>query len=217
MSLAIFDLDNTLLAGDSDVLWGQYLVEKGIVDKEYYSSENQRFYDEYNNGTLNILEFLAFSLQPLSRHSMSQLNEWHNDFMENKIQEILLPKAFDLIESHRDKGDTLLIITATNRFVTEPIARLLKIPHLLATDPEIIDDNYTGLVAGIPCFQGGKVTRLNAWLKENNEDMKGSCFYSDSHNDLPLLELVDEAIAVDADDILQKVAKENGWKQISLR
>lgn len=217
MSLAIFDLDNTLLAGDSDVLWGQYLVEKGIVDKEYYSAENQRFYDEYNNGTLDILEFLAFSLKPLSEHSLSELNKWHQEFMANKIQEILLTKAFDLIKHHQEKGDTLLIITATNRFVTAPIAKLLSISHLLATDPEMIDNKYTGKVAGTPCFQEGKVTRLNAWLKENKLDLSGSCFYSDSHNDLPLLKLVDEPIAVDADETLTRYAEKNNWRQMSLR
>jgi len=217
LSLAIFDLDNTLLAGDSDVLWGQFLVEKGIVDKDYYSSENQRFYDEYNNGTLDIFDFLAFSLKPLSEHSIEQLDEWHKQFMSNKIQEILLPKAFELIKYHQEKGDTLIIITATNRFVTKPIAKLLNIPHLLATDPEIIDNKYTGRVAGVPCFQEGKVTRLQSWLDENDQDLVGSCFYSDSHNDLPLLKLVEKPVAVDADEALTAYAKKQNWRQMSLR
>lgn len=217
MSLAIFDLDNTLLGGDSDVLWGEYLVEKGIVDKEYYSAENQRFYDEYNNGTLDISEFLAFSLKPLSENPVSQLRQWHQEFMDTKIEAILLPKAFELVNFHKNKGDTLLIITATNRFVTEPISRLLGIPHLLATEPEIINNTYTGKVAGTPCFQAGKVTRLNSWLKDNNKNLQGSCFYSDSHNDLPLLKLVDEPVAVDADEMLTKVATEKNWRQMSLR
>ncbi|MDH5259560.1 MAG: HAD-IB family hydrolase [Gammaproteobacteria bacterium] len=217
MSLAIFDLDNTLLAGDSDVLWGQFLVEKGVVDENYYSAENQRFYDEYNNGTLDIFEFLAFSLKPLSENPVEELNQWHKEFMQRKIQSILLPKAFELIAHHKQKGDTLLIITATNRFVTAPIAELLGVPHLLATDPEQVDGNYTGKVAGVPCFQEGKVTRLNTWLTENDENLTGSCFYSDSHNDLPLLKLVNEPVAVDADKILQEYAAEHNWKTMSLR
>jgi len=217
LSLAIFDLDNTLLAGDSDVLWGQYLVEKGIVDKDYYSAENQRFYEEYNNGSLDILEFLAFSLKPLSEHPRKLLAQWHKEFIETKIQEILLPKAFDLIKMHKQKGDTLLIITATNRFVTEPIAELLGIPHLLATDPEMINDAYTGRVAGVPCFQEGKVTRLNSWLSNNNCNLNGSCFYSDSHNDLPLLKLVDRPVVVDADETLLEFAQNEGWEIMSLR
>lgn len=217
MSLAIFDLDNTLLGGDSDVLWGQFLVEKGIVDGAYYSAENQRFYAQYNAGTLDIFEFLAFSLKPLSEHPVSQLKLWHQEFMDTKIRDILLPKAFDLINSHKEKGDTLLIITATNRFVTEPVAALLGIPHLLATDPEWRDGKYTGRVSGVPCFQEGKVTRLQQWLKEHNKNLSGSCFYSDSHNDLALLKRVDEPVAVDADDKLAAVAKKENWRQISLR
>ncbi len=217
MSLAIFDLDNTLLAGDSDVLWGQFLVEKGIVDAEYYGNENQRFYDEYKNGTLDIMEFLAFSLKPLSEHPITDLHQWREAFMQEKIHEILLDKSFELINQHKENGDVLLIITATNRFVTEPIAKLLGIPHLLATDPEFIDNRYTGKVAGVPCFQEGKVTRLNSWLKENNENLDGSYFYSDSHNDLPLLKQVTTPVAVDADEILSQYAKENNWKTMSLR
>lgn len=217
MSLAIFDLDNTLLAGDSDVLWGRFLVEKGIVDAEYYGNENQRFYDEYNNGTLDIMEFLAFSLKPLSEHPLADLHQWREAFMQEKIHEILLDKSFELIDQHRKNGDVLLIITATNRFVTEPIAKLLGIPHLLATDPEFINNQYTGKVAGVPCFQEGKVTRLNSWLKENNENLDGSYFYSDSHNDLPLLQQVTTPVAVDADEILSQYAKENNWKTMSLR
>ena len=217
MSLAIFDLDNTLLAGDSDVLWGQFLVEKGIVDAEYYGNENQRFYDEYKNGTLDIMEFLAFSLKPLSEYPITDLHQWREAFMQEKIHEILLDKSFELINQHKENGDVLLIITATNRFVTEPIAKLLGIPHLLATDPEFINNRYTGKVAGVPCFQEGKVTRLNSWLKENNENLDGSYFYSDSHNDLPLLKQVTTPVAVDADEILSQYAKENNWKTMSLR
>ncbi|MDH3327504.1 MAG: HAD family phosphatase, partial [Gammaproteobacteria bacterium] len=169
------------------------------------------------NGTLDIYEFLAFSLKPLSEHPLEKLHQWRLEFMQNKIQDILLPKAIDLISKHKEIGDTLIIITATNRFVTEPIADLLGIPHLLATDPEMKNNAYTGKVAGEPCFQEGKVIRLNHWLKENNQNLEGSCFYSDSHNDLPLLKLVGEAIAVDADDILGDYATKHNWKTMSLR
>lgn len=217
MALAIFDLDNTLLAGDSDYLWGQFLIKKGIVEKTYYEAENQRYYDEYKLGTLNILEFLAFSLEPLSQHDMSDLDRWREEFLAYDIKQILLPKAFELIESHKQKGDELLIITATNRFVTQPIAKLLGIEHLLATEPAIENGRYTGQVEGVPCFQEGKVTRLNEWLLERKCSMEGSWFYSDSHNDLPLLKLVTHPVVVDPDEQLQSYAKQQQWSQISLR
>jgi len=217
LALAIFDLDNTLLAGDSDYLWGQFLIKKGIVEKTYYEAENQRYYDEYKLGTLNILEFLAFSLEPLSQHDMSDLDRWREEFLAYDIKQILLPKAFELIESHKQKGDELLIITATNRFVTQPIAKLLGIEHLLATEPAIENGRYTGQVEGVPCFQEGKVTRLNEWLLERKCSMEGSWFYSDSHNDLPLLKLVTHPVVVDPDEQLQSYAKQQQWSQISLR
>ena len=217
MALAIFDLDNTLLAGDSDYLWGQFLIKEGIVDKDHYEKENQRFYDEYKAGTLDIYEFLAFSLKPLSENETEKLHQLRQIFIDQEIQKILLPKAFELIKSHEDKNDTLMIITATNRFVTEPIAKLLGIDYLLATDPEIENGRYTGKVAGIPCFQDGKVKRLEAWLKTENISMEGSWFYSDSHNDLPLLKQVENPVAVDADDQLTTFAKEQNWPIITLR
>lgn len=217
MALAIFDLDNTLLAGDSDYLWGQFLINEQLVDRVFYEKENQRFYDEYNSGTLDIFEFLQFSLKPLSEHRAKFMHDLRIRFIEQDINKILLPKAFELIKSHAEKGDTLMIITATNRFVTEPIASLLGIPHLLATDPEVVNGEYTGKVAGIPCFQDGKVTRLNEWLIANNESLEDSWFYSDSHNDLPLLKLVTYPVAVDADDTLQEYAKNNDWPMMSLR
>lgn len=217
MALAIFDLDNTLLAGDSDYLWGQFLIKNGVVDKDHYEKENQRFYDEYKAGTLDIYEFLAFSLKPLSENETDKLRQLRQTFIEQEIQKILLPKAFDLIKSHADKNDTLLIITATNRFVTEPIAKLLGIKHLLATDPEVKNGRYTGEVAGTPCFQDGKVKRLEAWLKTEKVDMAGSWFYSDSHNDLPLLKQVTNPVAVDADEQLTAYAKAQNWPIITLR
>lgn len=217
MALTIFDLDNTLLAGDSDYLWGQYLVNNKIVDAQVYERENERFYREYREGRLDIFEFLAFSLAPLAQHSLEELYSWRYDFVEKTIKPIITAAAYDLVEKHRQQGDTLLIITATNRFVTEPISKLFGIENLLATDPEKTDTGYTGKVDGTPCFQGGKIERLNSWLAESGESMSGSVFYSDSHNDLPLLKKVDHPIAVDPDEKLRAYATDINWPIISLR
>jgi len=217
LSLAIFDLDNTLLADDSDYLWGCFLVELGVVDAELYESENQRFYDDYKTGSLDIFEFLSFSLKPLSMHDMDTLENWRSRFMSEVIHPLILPKAQALVESHRKKGDTLLIITATNRFVTAPIADAYGIENLLATDPEIVSGRYTGQVAGTPCFQEGKVSRLHDWLKTHQHTLEDSYFYSDSQNDLPLLKKVTHPVAVDADETLAAYATKNNWQQISLR
>lgn len=217
MTLAIFDLDNTLIGGDSDSLWGEFLVEKNVVDGEFYGSENQRFYEEYKAGTLDIFEFLRFSLKPIADNAIDDLLDLRSIFIQEKIQKILLPKANELLESHRKRGDTLLIITATNRFVTAPIAEMLGVEHLLATEPEMVNGQYTGNIEGTPCFQEGKVVRLQEWLKGCDENLEGSYFYSDSHNDLPLLKQVTTPVAVDADDILTEFAKENGWQRLSLR
>lgn len=217
MALAIFDLDNTLLAGDSDHFWGQFLATKGMVDGETYDKENQRFYDEYKLGQLDIYEFLAFSFEPLARIEPDILKTLHQEFMASQIVPIITRKSRELLDKHRQQGDTLLIITATNRFVTEPIAKELGVDHLLATDPEMLDGRYTGQVTGIPCFKEGKVTRLNAWLASTHLTMEGSWFYSDSLNDIPLLELVDNPVAVDPDDTLAQHAEMKGWPIISLR
>ncbi len=217
MSLAIFDLDNTLLGDDSDYLWGQFLIEQGLVDGEDYERENQRFYDAYRAGTLDIQEFLAFMLRPLAEHPLENLLAWRERFIEDKIRPILLPKALELLARHRDAGDTLLIITATNRFITAPIAELLDVPHLLATEVELADGRYTGRSFGIPCFQHGKVERLSEWLAETGHDLDQSWFYSDSHNDLPLLGRVRYPVAVDPDAVLAQHARERGWPIISLR
>lgn len=217
MSLAIFDLDNTLLGDDSDYLWGQFLVQQGLVDGDFYAKENKRFYDDYKSGTLDILEFLTFSLKPLSEHSREKLNALHRQFMQEVINPVMLPAAQLLLEKHRAQGDTLLIITATNRFITGPIAEALGVENLIATDPEIIDGHFTGRVDGTPCFQSGKVERLKIWLTARQENLANSWFYSDSHNDLPLLELVTYPVAVDPDDTLADRAHSKGWPIISLR
>ena len=217
MTLAIFDLDNTLLAGDSDHAWGEFLVEESIVDAEEYRQANDRFYEEYLNGEMDIMRYLSFALQPLARHDTEQLLAWREQFVAKKIQPMMLAKAKELLDSHRADGHTLMIITATNRFVTEPVAKLLDIDHLIATEPEMVNGRYTGEVAGIPSFQDGKVTRLNDWLESTGESLEGAWFYSDSHNDAPLLRKVDNPVAVDPDPTLEKIAKESGWKVMSLR
>jgi len=217
MSLAIFDLDNTLLGGDSDYLWGQFLVEQGLVDGEHYERENQRFYAAYEAGTLDIYQYQAFMLRPLAGRPLTELQAWRERFMEEKIQPILLPRADELLNQRRLAGDILLIITATNRFITAPIAERFGVPHLLATEPEIVDGRYTGRTVGIPCFQQGKVERLDAWLVETGGDLTDSWFYSDSHNDLPLLNRVTHPVAVDPDATLARHAQERGWPIISLR
>lgn len=217
MSLAIFDLDNTLIADDSDFLWGQFLVDHGIVDKAYYEAVNAKFYEEYKEGTLDIVEFLSFSLAPLAMHDAQQLYLWREAFVESTIKPITLAAAHTLVERHRAAGDTLVVVTATNRFVTEPIVKLYGIDHLLATTPEMKHGQYTGKFIGKPCFQEGKITHLQEWLAQTGHTLKGSYFYSDSHNDLPLLRQVENPIAVDPDDKLREVAQLAEWPIISLR
>nr|WP_320136268.1 HAD family hydrolase [uncultured Amphritea sp.] len=217
MSLAIFDLDNTLLNGDSDHAWGEFLCTKGIVDTQAYRQANDYFYQQYKSGTLDIVEFLEFALKPLSEHEPEVLEQLHQEFMQTTIAPMMLKKAATLLQKHRDQGDYLLIITATNRFVTGPIAALLGVDDTLATEPEMIDGRYTGKVSGTPCFQAGKVERLNAWLEQTGHSMEDSYFYSDSINDKPLLERVTHPVAVDPDELLKQAAEENGWPIISLR
>lgn len=217
MSLAIFDLDNTLIADDSDYLWGQFLVDQGIVDKAYYEEANAKFYSDYKQGTLNITEFLHFSLKPLADNKPVDLYRWREQFIETIIHPLLLKPAQQLIAKHRERGDTLMVITATNRFVTEPIVKLYGIDLLLATTPDKVDGRYTGTFTGIPCFQEGKVKLLEEWLTQSSETLEDSWFYSDSYNDLPLLKRVDNPVAVDADEKLRAYANDMSWPVISLR
>lgn len=217
MALAIFDLDNTLLAGDSDHSWGEYLVEQGLVDSVIYKEANERFYQQYLQGTLDIFEFCRFVFKPLKNNSYQRLLELRTDYLEQKIKPMIAPGAAKLIEKHKKAGDRLLIITATNSFITKPIGELLGIHELLGTDPEFDGKAFTGELKGTPCFQNGKVERLQFWLQENQQSLEGSYFYSDSHNDLPLLNEVDNPVAVDPDNELRLTAQDNGWSIISLR
>ncbi len=217
MRLALFDLDNTLLGGDSDHAWGDYLCARGILDADTYKARNDEFYQDYLAGRLDLNEYLNFTLEILAATDVAQLDEWHRDFMRDCIEPIMLPKAAALLQQHRDAGDKLVIITATNRFVTDPIAERLGVETLLATEVEMVDGRYTGRSFDVPCFKEGKVTRLNRWLEENGYDLHDSYFYSDSMNDLPLLEQVTHPVAVDPDPRLHEEAKRRGWKEISLR
>lgn len=217
MTLALFDLDNTLLNGDSDYAWGHFLVSKGLVERDHYETANQYFYDQYKQGVLDIHEFAAFSFKPLSERSMAELAVLHREFMASTVQPMITDAAQQLVERHRRQGHTLVVITATNSFITRPIVEAFGIAHLLATEPKIVNERYTREIVGVPCFQAGKVTRLQHWLENREETLAGSYFYSDSRNDLPLLEMVDNPVAVDPDDTLRNIALEKGWPIISLR
>ena len=220
MKLALFDLDNTLLDGDSDFEWSQFLIRIGVLDKELFEVRNQAFYDQYKAGTLNIQEFLDFQLKPLSHHARQTLDAWHEQFMCETIAPMMTQAARALVKQHQEAGDLCVIITATNSFVTAPIARAFGIAHLIATEPEHKNGEFTGGVAGVPSFKEGKITRLNQWLAERDwtlDSFAESVFYSDSMNDLPLLLQVKTPVAVNADAKLQQHAEQHGWKVMSLR
>jgi len=217
MTLAIFDLDNTLLGGDSDYLWGCFVCERGLVDGGEFAARNEQFYADYQAGTLDIDAYVRFALAPLVGQPPEVLAQWHRDFMAAKIEPIMLPRASALIDSHRRRGHELVIVTATNSFITRPIADALGIGELLACEGEIVNGTYTGEPTGILTYHEGKVVRLKAWLAERDTTLDGSFFYSDSHNDLPLLELVDNPVAVDPDPTLLAHARAAGWPVISLR
>jgi HAD superfamily hydrolase (TIGR01490 family) len=220
MRLALFDLDNTLLAGDSDYEWGQFLVDRGVLDRSTYEAQNRAYYEQYVAGTLDIHEYLGFALRPLAEHAPQDLARWHADFMRSRILPMVGAQARALVRRHLERGDLCAIITATNSFVTAPIAREFGVAHLIATEPEARAGRFTGRVAGTPCFREGKVRRLDEWLAAQGRglaDFDESSFYSDSHNDLPLLERVSRPVAVDPDQTLESEAGRRGWEVISLR
>lgn len=221
--IALFDLDHTLLPIDSDHEWGRFLARIGVVDSEYYAQQNERFYADYKAGRLDIYAFLDFALKPLSEHSRAQLNQWHLQFMEEVIQPQLKTSAFDLVKRHQDAGDLCCVVTATNSFVTRPIVDAFHIDHLIATEPEVIGDpltgNFSGKVQGLPNFKEGKVTRLEAWLKDQQlslKTVKASYFYSDSINDLPLLEKATHPVATNPDSRLREHAVNHQWPILEL-
>jgi HAD superfamily hydrolase (TIGR01490 family) len=220
LKLALFDLDNTLLTGDSDFEWAQFLIEQGVIDREVYEAKNQAFYDQYKAGTLDIHEFLDFQLKPLSRHARRVLDGWHAEFMRAKVRGMMGKPAQDLVGGHKAAGDVCIIITATNSFVTAPIAREFGVEHLIATEPEQRDGEFTGRVSGIPSFREGKIARLEDWMDQRGwswGSFEDTTFYSDSLNDLPLLSLVKRPVAVDPDPTLRTHAEQQGWRIISLR
>ncbi|WP_019021758.1 HAD family phosphatase [Thioalkalivibrio sp. ALE23] len=221
MTLALFDLDNTLLAGDSDHAWNETLIARGAVDRESFAAGNDRFYEQYLAGTLDIFEFCRFAFAPLAEQPRERLEAWREAFMQEVIEPMIAPAAHALLQRHREAGDELVIITATNQFVTAPIAQRLGVPNLLATIAEERDGRFTGEVAGTPCFQHGKVDRLHAFLADHHDNpdavMAQACFYSDSRNDIPLLERVGRPVAVDPDPTLDAHAREQGWERLTLR
>jgi len=219
VNLTLFDLDNTLLNGDSDFEWSQFLIRIGVLDRELFEAKNLAFYEHYKAGTLDIHEFLDFQLKPLSRHARKTLDEWHQRFMREQALGMITQPARELVKRHRDAGDVCVIITATNSFVTAPIAREFGIEHLIATEPEHKDGEFTGNVADVPCFREGKITRLDNWLVARGWSLNSfadTTFYSDSLNDLPLLCKVKHPIAANPDATLRAHAEQHGWKIINL-
>ncbi len=216
MALALFDLDETLLAGDSDYLWGQHLVQQGVVDAEIYERTNREFYEQYKQGCLDIYEFSRFAFKPLSEHPIETLKQWRTDFVEEKIKPIMTEKGMATLEKHRNAGDHLIIITSTNNFITQPIAELYNVHQLIATQPQIVNGKYTGEL-DTPCFAHHKIDRLNEWLDVSGLNLEGSYGYSDSHNDIPLLNAVQHPFAVDPDDNLRAHATDHNWDVISFR
>ena len=220
MNLAIFDLDNTLLDGDSDYNWGLYLVKKGYLDKGEYKEQNQKFFEEYQVGKLDIFAFAEFQFRFLKKNTRKFLNDVLSDYINEIIKPMILKKAVDLVSQHKEAGDSLLIITATNSFITKPIGELFGIDELIGTDPEEHLGEFTGKVKGTPSFKEGKVTRLFDWLDEKNlklADFEKTFFYSDSHNDLALLEFVSNPVVVNGDKILLEKAQEKNWPTLNLK
>jgi len=220
MNLAIFDLDNTLLDGDSDYNWGIYLVKKGYLDEEEYKVKNQKFFEEYQHGKLDIFAFAEFQFQFLKNNTRKFLNDVRSDYIDEIIKPMVLKKAVNLVSQHKEAGDSLLIITATNSFITKPIGELFGIENLIGTDPEEHLGEFTGKVKGTPSFKEGKVTRLFDWLDARDfklTDFEKTFFYSDSHNDLALLEIVTNPVVVNGDKILLEKAQEKNWPTLNLK
>jgi HAD superfamily hydrolase (TIGR01490 family) len=222
-SIALFDLDHTLLPVDSDHEWGRFLVRLGVVDGAYYEQENERFYNDYKAGKLDIYGFLQFALKPLASHSKHTLDQWHRQFMQEVIEPQIRPEALSLVKKHQDLGDLCCVVTATNSFVTKPIAERFGISHLIATEPEITSPHqpiaFTGNVSGEPNFREGKVTHVEAWLTLHQlswDTLQKSCFYSDSMNDLPLLDKVQTPIATNPDARLRQLAVDRNWQILEL-
>ena len=218
--LTLFDLDNTLIAGDSDYSWAQFLIELGVLDAADYERRNAQFFADYKEGRLDIRAFLDFQLRPLAAHELQQLLAWRDRFVDEKVRAMLLPRAQSLVAERLAAGDLVAVVTATNSFITRPIASLYGVANLVATEPELLDGRFTGRTAGVPCFQAGKLTRVQEWLAGQGRSLEAfseSWFYSDSHNDLPLLSAVTNPVAVDPDPVLAGHAADRGWPILSWR
>jgi len=219
LKLVLFDLDNTLLDGDSDYEWAQFLIDQGVLERASYEHRNQEFFDQYKAGRLDIYAFLDFQLAPLAQFPRAQLDAWHVQFMAQKILPKISAAARRLVDQSVREAQLCAIVTATNSFVTAPIAREFGVAHLVATEPEQISGRFTGKVSGTPCFREGKITRVEQWLAAQGrrwEDFSETRFYSDSHNDLPLLERVTHPVAVRPDHPLRQAALARGWDIIEL-
>jgi len=219
MNLVIFDLDNTLLKGDSDYNWALFLIKKGFLDKESYEQKNEQFYKDYQNGSLDVFEYCEFQFEVLKNNKRKILEQLREQYLQEVILPMIPDKAYDLVGHHKRNKEKLLIITATNSFITKPIGKIFGINDLIGTDPEVIKGNFTGKVSGIPAFQEGKVKRLLSWLKDKNLSMKSFekiFFYSDSRNDIPLLKKVTNPVAANPDKVLLAKAKDKGWPVIKL-
>jgi HAD superfamily hydrolase (TIGR01490 family) len=223
MNLALFDLDHTLIPTDSDHEWGRFMVKLGIVDAEKFALQNDAFYADYKAGALDIHAYLDAQLTPLARHSRAQLDDWHAQFMREVIMPAIQPAALDLVRQHQAAGDLCCLVTATNAFITAPIGQAFGIDALIACDVETVGNipngELTGRPQGTPSYREGKIVRTEAWLAsmgKNLGDFERSFFYSDSHNDIPLLEKVTDPIATNPDDTLRAHAQARGWRILEL-
>jgi HAD superfamily hydrolase (TIGR01490 family) len=217
--LALFDLDNTLLEGDSDHAWGEFLISNRLVEEKAHREKNDYFYDQYKLGELDIHGYVAFTLEPVMQLDSTQRARLLAEFMEQTVEPIILDKGKELVRTHLEAGDFCIIITATNEFISTPIAKLFNADLIIATELQTIDGKYNGKISGTPCYQGGKVSKLNAWIdqQENHFNLSDAVFYSDSINDLPLLQEVATPVAVDPDQKLREKAESEGWEILTLR
>lgn len=218
--LALFDLDHTLLPIDSDYEWGQFLVRQNVVDAAEHQRRNDAFFAQYNAGTLDPVEYLEFALGTLAVFDPAHLKDLQAQYMRDVIKPAIRPKALDLVRKHQDAGDLVAIITATNAFVTAPIAREFGVEHLIAARPELDERGHpTGKLAGTPTQGHGKVVHMHAWLDGLGRPFDGftrSWFYSDSHNDIPLLSVVSHPVATNPSEKLSQHAATLGWTSLHL-
>lgn len=216
MALALFDLDHTLVQADTPRLWFSYLMDKGVVPRTETTEKADRFTEDYRTGNLDFLAYMRFELAPLKENALADLQSWRDDFQINCLRPNISNKTRALLNKHKAAGDTLVIITATNRFVARCAATEMDIPHLIATEPEFADEQFTGEFLGTPCFREGKIDKLEQWLATNSFNRDDAWFYSDSVNDLPLLEQVTHPVTVNADEALELIALERNWPNLDL-